>query len=829
MKCRFDEAIGNNCEALMNASGIGQLMNNLIRMNISYNWLKDFIETDLTPEELSAILTDIGLEVESLDVVQRVPGGLEGLVIGEVKTCGQHPNADRLKVTTVDVGGGEPLHIVCGAPNVAAGQRVVVATVGTTVHPISGDPFKINKSKIRGEVSEGMICAEDEIGLGASHEGIMVLAGDAPIGTPAKIYFGLQDDHVYEIGLTPNRADAASHLGVARDVAAFLRSGYRIPDVSAFATADVQPLPVTVEDTLACPRYTSVTISDVQVGESPQWLLERLKAIGVRPINNVVDVTNYVLHELGQPLHAFDADRLAGDRVVVRQAQPNEPFVTLDGVERKLHAEDLMICDAEKPLCIAGVFGGMHSGVTESTTRVFLESAYFNPVSVRKTAKRHGFKTDASFRFERGTDPDMTVLALKRAALLIAELAGGRISTQVADSYPNPVQPFAFDVRYAEIRRLIGKAIPDAQIKDIIEALGITVVNEADGVLNVQVPPYKVDVTREVDIIEEVLRIYGYNNIEIDKKITASLNTSPKPDREVVQNQVADLLIGNGFREILSNSLTKLDYVDDPERAVRILNPLSADLDTLRQNLLFSVLEAVAHNQKRKRPDLRFFEFGNTYRLDGDRYAEYQRLALAITGSRLPEQWNHADKAVSFYDIKAAVDAILRRLSVAGWQEAEAPESHFAYGLSYERGSSVLVSFGAVNQSALDKADVAGEVFYADFDWSAILRAIRKNKITYREVAKYPAVRRDLALLIDDTVTFGALKHIAERTERKLLKDITVFDVYKGGKLPAGKKSYALQFVLQDEEKTLNDKQIDAIVKKLIANFEKEAGAEVRG
>lgn len=797
-------------------------------MNISYNWLKDFIQTDLTPEELSAILTDIGLEVESLDVVQRVPGGLEGLVIGEVKTCDQHPNADRLKVTTVDIGAGEPLRIVCGAPNVAAGQRVVVATVGTTVHPISGDPFKINKSKIRGEVSEGMICAEDEIGLGAAHDGIMVLADDAPIGTPAKTYFGLQDDHVYEIGLTPNRADAASHLGVARDVSAFLRGGYRMPDVSAFMPGGAQPLPVTVEDTAACPRYTSVTLSGVQVGESPQWLQDRLKAIGVRPINSVVDATNYVLHELGQPLHAFDADQLAGDRVIVRQAKPDEPFVTLDGVERKLHSEDLMICDAEKPLCIAGVFGGMHSGVTENTTRIFLESAYFNPVSVRKTAKRHGLKTDASFRFERGTDPDITVLALKRAAVLITELAGGHISTQVSDNYPHPIRPFTFDVRYAEVCRLIGKAIPDAEIKAIIEALGITLVGEANGVLTVQVPPYKVDVTREVDIIEEVLRIYGYNNIEIDRQIKASLNTSPKPDREVVQNQVADLLIGNGFREILSNSLTKLDYADDPALAVRILNPLSADLDTMRQNLLFSVLGAVAYNQKRKHPDLKFFEFGNTYRLDGDGYAERECLALAVTGSRLPEQWNHAGKAVSFYDIKAAVDALLQRLNITGWQEADAPESHFAYGLSYERAGKALVSFGAVNRSALDKADVAGEVYYADFDWGVILRALRKNKITYREVAKYPAVRRDLALLIDDSVTFGMLKRIAERTERKLLRDITVFDVYKGDKLPVGKKSYALHFVLQDEEKTLNDKQIDAIVKKLIANFEKEAGAEVR-
>ncbi|MGV3761733.1 phenylalanine--tRNA ligase subunit beta [Parapedobacter sp.] len=797
-------------------------------MNISYTWLKDFIQTDLTPTELSAILTDIGLEVESLDVVERVPGGLEGLVIGEVKTCSQHPNADRLKVTTVDIGADEPLHIVCGAPNVAAGQRVVVATVGTTVHPINGEPFKINKSKIRGEASEGMICAEDEIGLGAGHDGIMVLDASAPIGTPASTFFGLQDDYVFEIGLTPNRADAASHLGVARDVAAFLRSGYRMPDVSAFAAERAQPLPVTVEDTVACPRYTSLTISGVQVGESPKWLRERLIAIGVRPINNVVDVTNYVLHELGQPLHAFDADRLAGDKVIVRHAKADESFVTLDGVARKLHPEDLMICDAEKPLCIAGVFGGMDSGVTESTTRVFLESAYFNPVSVRKTSKRHGLKTDASFRFERGTDPEITVLALKRAALLITEFAGGQISTAVSDHYPNPAQPFTFDVRFDGIRRLVGKAIPDGEIKTIIEALGIAVVAETDGVLTVQVPRYKVDVTREVDMVEEVLRIYGYNNIEIGRQIKASLNTSPKPDKEVVQNQVADLLIGNGFREILSNSLTKFDYADEPERAVRILNPLSTDLDTLRQSLLFSMLEAMAYNQKRKHADLKFYEFGHTYRLDGEGYRERQHLAVAVTGNRLPQQWNHAGKPVSFYDIKAAVDAILRRLNISGWQESDVPASHYDYGVSYERGGNVLVSFGAVSRPILAKADVAGDVYYADFDWGAILKAIRKNKITYREVAKYPAVQRDLSLLVDTDVTFGMLKRIAERTERKLIKAISVFDVYKGDKLPVGKKSYALHFVLQDDEKTLADKQIDAIVKKLIANFEKEAGAAVR-
>jgi len=797
-------------------------------MKISYNWLKDFIQTDKTAEALSAILTDIGLEVESLEVVQSLPGGLEGLVIGEVKTCEPHPNADRLRITTVDVGGEALLPIVCGAPNVAAGQRVVVATVGTTVYPTTGEPFKISKSKIRGEVSEGMICAEDEIGLGGSHAGIMVLAEDAPVGTAAKDYFEVHDDFVFEIGLTPNRADAASHLGVARDVAAYLRGGYELPDISGFAPGDADALPVSVVDAMACPRYSSLSIQGVQVGESPQWLSDRLKAIGVRPINNVVDVTNYVLHELGQPLHAFDAGKLSGGQVVVRRACQGEPFVTLDGVERTLHEEDLMICDAEKPLCIAGVFGGMHSGVTDTTTAVFLESAYFHPVSIRKTAKRHGLNTDASFRFERGTDPDITVFALKRAAQLIVEVAGGHVSTAISDDYPVPVLPFTFDVRYAAVQRLIGKAIPEAEIKAIIEALGITVLSESNGTLNVQVPPYKVDVTREVDIIEEVLRIYGYNRIEIKRQIKASLNTSPKPDKEVVQNQVADLLIGNGFREILSNSLTKSAYLDDADTAVRILNPLSADLEVMRQNLLFSALEAIAYNQKRKQVDLKLFEFGTAYRSENDAFVETQHLSLAIAGKQVAQQWNQAAKPVTFYHIKAVVDALLQRLGITGLQETDAPEIHYQYGLSYERNGRALVSFGAVRQSLLQQVDVDGEVFYADFDWGLIGKAIRKNKITYREVSKFPAVRRDLSLLLDNDVTFGQLKAIAEKSERKLLKRVQVFDVYKGDKLPAGKKSYALQFVLQDEEKTLNDKQIDAIVKKLIYNFEKETGAEVR-
>ncbi|WP_134090620.1 phenylalanine--tRNA ligase subunit beta [Olivibacter sp. XZL3] len=797
-------------------------------MKISYSWLKQFISTDKNPNELSQILTDIGLEVEGIEEIQSVPGGLEGLVIGEVKTCEQHPNADRLRVTTVDVGSVDLLQIVCGAPNVAGGQKVVVATVGTTVYPLKGAPFKINKSKIRGEVSEGMICAEDEIGLGTSHEGIMVLPAEAPIGASAKDFFQIKEDYCLEIGLTPNRADAASHLGVARDLAAYLRQEILIPNVGSFVEGAGQLVSVTVDNKDACKRYSSLSISGVKVAASPEWLQEKLKAIGVRPINNIVDVTNYVLHELGQPLHAFDADTIKGNHIIVRNAQEGEPFVTLDEVERKLSAQDLMICDEEKPLCIAGVFGGLNSGVTETTVNVFLESAYFDAVSVRKSSKRHNLKTDASFRFERGTDPDITVYALKRAALLILEVAGGQISSEISDLYPEPVKPFVFEINTSNVRRLIGKDISDEEIIDIIKALGIHVQEKGSGVWQVAVPPYRVDVTREVDIIEEVLRIYGYNNIEMKQQIKASLNTSAKPDKEVIQNLVAEMLIANGFIEVLSNSLTKLDYVNNENTAVKILNPLSSDLDVMRQNLLFSALEAVAYNQKRRNANLKLFEFGKTYHIIDGVYEEEQQLSLAITGAQQAPQWNQNAQPVSFYHIKAAVDALVKRLNIRDLKMEEVEGSHFSYGLQYVKGQKVFVKFGAVSTDALKKADVNGSVYYAVFSWDVLLKAIRKNKITYKEVAKFPAVKRDLSLLIDQQVSFATLKNIAERTERKLLKSVNVFDVYVGDKLPPNKKSYALSFELQDEGKTLTDKQIDSVIQKLILNFEKEVGAEIR-
>ncbi|MBD1394858.1 phenylalanine--tRNA ligase subunit beta [Mucilaginibacter glaciei] len=798
-------------------------------MKISYNWLKEFIETDKSPEELSKILTGTGLEVESLEKVQAIPGGLEGLIIGYVQDCIDHPNSDHLHITKVDVGGVEPLQIVCGAHNVAAGQKVVVATVGTMIYPTVGEPFKINKSKIRGEVSEGMICAEDEIGLGTDHAGIMVLDADTAVGTLAKDYFKLNDDYMYEIGLTPNRADAASHLGTARDIAAFLKLGIKKPDVSAFKVDNTaSKIEVVVENEQSAPRYSGLTITGVEVKDSPAWLKERLAVIGVRSINNVVDVTNYVLHELGQPLHAFDAAAITGNKVIVKNVTEGTVFKTLDDVERKLHADDLMICNADEPMCIAGVFGGAKSGVSESTTSIFLESAYFNSVAVRKTSKRFGLKTDASFRFERGTDPDMTVFALKRAALLIQEVAGGKVSTDIFDHYPAPIAPFEVEVSYKNIDRLIGKAIGNDTIKGIITALDIAIVNETAEGLSLKVPPYRVDVTREVDVVEEILRIYGYNNIEIPVQIRASLNTSNRPERDTVQNAISDLLTANGFNEIMGNSLTKSSYSDDIEHAVKILNPLSSDLDVMRQSMLFSGLEAVAYNQNRRVADLKLYEFGKIYSFVDEKYVEAQRFSIFLTGANTGEQWNRKQTAASFYNLKAIVDGILKKLNVTDFTVEDTAANNLAYGLQYLRGNKVLVALGSVAPAALKKVDVDKEVFYADFNFDLVLNLVRKNAIIYQEVSKFPAVRRDLSMLIDKAITFGQLKQIATRTDKKLLKEVNVFDVYQGDKLPAGKKSYALSFVLQDTEKTLTDKAIDALMQKLIYNLGKEAGAEIR-
>jgi phenylalanyl-tRNA synthetase beta chain len=799
-------------------------------MKISYNWLKDFIETDKTPEEISKILTGTGLEVESMEKVQPIAGGLEGLVIGYVKECGQHPNADRLRVTKVDAGTGGDLQIVCGAPNVAAGQKVVVAVAGTTVHPTSGEPFKINKSKIRGEASEGMICAEDEIGLGADHGGIMVLADDATVGGLAKDYFKIKDDYLYEIGLTPNRADAASHLGTARDIAAFLKLVVTRPDVSAFKVDDHSlPIKVIVENEQAAPRYAGVTISGLEVKESPKWLKERLAVIGVRSINNIVDVTNYVLHDLGQPLHAFDARAITGGTVLVKNCAEGTLFKTLDEVERKLSADDLMICNgAGEPMCIAGVFGGAGSGVKADTTSIFLESAYFNAVSVRKTSKRHGLKTDASFRFERGTDPDMPVFALMRAALLIQEVAGGKISSEISDHYPNPVAPFAIDVTYKNIDRLIGKAIPHGEIKEILAGLEIKTTGETGEGLSLLVPPYRVDITREVDVVEEILRIYGYNNIEIPTQVRASLNNSMRPEKDAVQSQLSDLLTANGFNEIMSNSLTKSAYSSDPDKAVKILNPLSSDLDVMRQTMLYSGLEAIAYNQNHRSVDLKIYEFGKVYWVEEEKYTETQRLSIFISGAASGEQWNKKASPVSFYNLKSVVDGLLGKLNITDVAVEDAVSDAFAYGLQYKLNTKAVVALGAVAGSALKKADAGGEVFYADFNFDLLLKAARKNQVVFKDISKFPAVRRDLSMLIDQSVTFAQLELIARKAERKLLQNVNVFDVYQGDKLPAGKKSYALSFVLQDDEKTLTDKAIDTTIQKIIYNLGKEAGAEIR-
>jgi phenylalanyl-tRNA synthetase beta chain len=798
-------------------------------MKISYNWLSEFIELDRPPAEVSLILTNIGLEVESLENVQPVEGGLEGLVIGLVKSCRQHPNADRLHITTVTVGGETDLQIVCGAPNVAAGQKVVVAVPGTTLYPKGAEPFRILKSKIRGEISEGMLCAEDEIGMGTGHTGIIVLDDSAVPGTPVKDWFGLQDDYVFEIGLTPNRADAASHLGVARDLAAFFRKPVKSADNHVFADfSDDLPIPVVVENGQACPRYSSLSIRGVKVSESPGWLKERLLVIGVRPINNIVDVTNYVLHGLGQPLHAFDAGKIKGGKVVVKNCAANTRFTTLDGVERRLSEEDLMICNAEEPMCIAGVFGGLESGITEETVDVFLESAYFDAVSVRKTSRRHGIKTDASFRFERGTDPEMTVFALKTAAQLIVEVAGGRIVSEISDFYPSPKAHVTIPLSYRNVNRLIGKVIPVSEIREIIRAGGIRILSENEEGLLVSVPPYKVDVTREVDVIEEILRMYGYNNIELRSQIRASLNYSPKPDPERVRSQAADFLSSNGFFEILTNSLTSSDFSIDRDTAVSILNPLSNELDTMRQTLLFSGLEVIAFNQKRKVPDLKIYEFGKVYRTKGEGYSEGSRLSLFLSGSKFAEQWNTIKGGQSFYNMKSAVDALLRRFAIGGLTVTDAADDTLAYGIAYRKNDKELAVLGEVSRNVLKTMDIDGEVFYAAINWDLLLKILEKNKITYQEVSRFPAVRRDLSILVDRDVTFAGLEKIARQTEKNLLKEIAIFDVYQGKNLGSGKKSYALSFILQDDEKTLTDKQIDMVMQKLIVNFGREAGAEVR-
>lgn len=815
-------------------------------MKISYNWLKNYINTDLSAEEVSRILTDTGLEVEGIEHFESVKGGLEGLVIGQVTSCEKHPNADKLTVTTVDVGNGTELPIVCGAPNVSEGQKVVVATEDTTLY-FGDEKIKIKKTKMRGEASEGMICAEDEIGLGTSHDGIMVLDNSAKIGIPAKEYFNIETDTVFEIGLTPNRIDGASHIGTARDLAAYLSQTKKTelikPSVDNFKVDNNNlPIEIIVEDKEACPRYTGVTVTNVNVKISPEWLQNRLKAIGLKPINNLVDISNFVLHETGQPLHFFDADIIEGNKVIIKTLPRGTLFTTLDEEKRELSSDDLMICDEKNGMCIAGVFGGIKSGVTENTKNVFIESAHFNSVYVRKTAKRHDLHTDASFRFERGSDPNITVYALKRAALLMKEIAGGEISSEIVDIYPDPVADYKVDLTFKNLKRLIGKEIEKEKVKNILESLDIKIVKEDDEKLSLEVPTYRVDVLREADVIEEVLRIYGYNNVEISEHVNSSLSYSPKPDKEKIQNTISDILSAKGFNEIMCNSLTKADYYNNlesykPANLVKIFNPLSIDLNVMRQTLLFGGLESIMYNQNRRNPDLKLYEFGNCYYLKNSesenllkKYNEEQHLAIFITGNKTEENWITKVEPTSFFLLKTYVENILEKLGfdLNQLESEEVSSDIFAEGLSYQYNKNQLVNFGILNKKLIKAFDIDTRVYFAEFYWDSVLKLSAKNSIRYTEIPKYPEVRRDLALLLNKEVKFADIKELAYKSERKFLKKVSLFDVFEGEKLGVNKKSYAVSFILQDENKTLTDKQIDKIMNSFIRVFEKELGAQIR-
>lgn len=820
-------------------------------MNISYNWLKEYLDFDLQPDEVAAALTSIGLETGGVEEVQTIKGGLEGLVIGEVLTCEDHPNSDHLHITTVNVGGEAPLQIVCGAPNVAAGQKVVVAVNGTKLY--DGDQcFTIKKSKIRGVESNGMICAEDEIGIGTDHSGIIVLPSDAIVGTLAKDYYNVKSDYVLEVDITPNRVDATSHYGVARDLAAYLKqagkpAALRLPSVEAFKIDDETPaIEVVVENEEACLRYSGVTIKGVTVKESPEWLQNRLRVIGLRPINNVVDVTNFILHELGQPLHSFDAAKIKGNKVVVKAVEAGTKFVTLDGVERTLTDRDLMICNTEEPMCIGGVFGGLDSGVTEQTTDVFLESACFHPTWIRKTARRFGLNTDASFRFERGLDPNNTIYVLKRAALLIQELAGGKITGAIQDVYPKVVEPYRVEVSYAKINSLIGKEIPVETVKSIVDSLEMKIESETAEGLCLRVPVYRIDVQRDVDVIEDILRIYGYNNVEFNEEVKACLSYQTPTDHSYkMQNLISEQLCGCGFNEIMNNSLTRSAYYSDltvyPEKnCVRLMNPLSADLNVMRQTLLFGGLESAEHNMKRRRGNIRFYEFGNCYQYDETKkkegetlagFSEDYRLGIWLAGNRVENSWAHPNEKTTVYELKAYVENVLSRLglNLGKLVFGVLTDDIYSAGLSITTQSGRrLGSLGIVSKKILKAMDIDVEVYFAELSWTALMKETKKNKVTYTEISKFPAVKRDLALLLDKSVAFADIEKIAGESERKLLKSVTLFDVYEGKNLPAGKKSYAVSFYLQDDNKTLNDKQIDAIMKKIQTNLEQKLGAQLR-
>ena len=806
-------------------------------MKISVNWLRDFIDLLDSAEAIADKLTLSGLEVEGIERYDQITGGLAGLVVGEVRSVRPHPHADRLQLTTVDVGEEQPLPIVCGAPNVAVGQRVVVATVGTTLHPTQGEAFTIKKAKIRGEESRGMICAEDEIGLSTGHDGIMVLNTDVPNGTPAADYFRPASDAVLEIGLTPNRADAASHLGVARDLKALYRKPLSLPSVDAFRVDNHhRPIRVTVENIEACPRYCGVTLSGVQVQDSPDWLKGRLKAIGLSPINNVVDATNYVMHELGQPLHAFDADAIIGDEVIVRTLPAGSEFTTLDGKKRKLQADDLMICNAEGGMCIAGVFGGIASGVKASTKNIFLESAYFAPEYIRRTAQHHSLKTDASFRYERGTDPNVTVFALKRAILLIQEVAGGQVSSDVVDEFPNPIAPFRVAVKYAHVDRLIGKVIDRSGIKTILTELDISINEENEEGLVVSVPSYRVDVQREADVIEEILRVHGYDQVPTAAHLKADyLASFPELDGTALRAKVSEMLVGRGFYEIITNSLTKPAYAQalhQADRSVVIVNALSEDLSVMRQSLLFSGLEVIAHNVNRQQKNLKLFEFGTTYQKREDKYVETNELAIFMTGRAQSESWMNPEEPVSFHHLSSLIRKIFNRFDI------DAPSQHMAelpgldYGLQYVFQHEVLANVGLVSGSVANLAGVQQPVFYAIVSWPSLLAHVRsasqKERLVYQPISKFPEVRRDLSLVLDEQVPFSQVEEIAKQASNQLVRQINVFDIYEGEQLAKGKKAYALSFTLQDQEKTLTDTLIEKTMNKLMSTLERELNATIR-
>ena len=820
-------------------------------MNISFNWLKRYLDTDITAERMAEILTELGLEVEEFEKIETIKGGLNGVVVGEVLTCEDHPDSDHLHITTVDVGAEAPLQIVCGAANCRKGLKVMCATVGAVLYPIDSDEeFKIKRSKIRGVESLGMLCAEDELGIGRNHEGIMELPEDAVVGTPAKEYLHIADDYLIGIGLTPNRVDAASHIGVARDLAAYLKSRgeraeYKLPSVEGFKVNDTsRTIEVEVVNSEAAPRYAGITVSGCKIAPSPEWMQNELRAAGINPKNNLVDITNYVLFELGQPLHAFDADKIEGGKVVVRSAVEGEKFVTLDGVERTLTANDLMICSAERPMCIAGVYGGQDSGISDETVNVFIESAYFHPVWVRKTAKRFGINTDASFRFERGVDPNIQVFALKRAAMLMQELAGGKITSEIIDINPNPAKHFEFEFSLDRARKLIGKDIPEDTILTILGNLEVEVRGREGDVLQVAVPPYRVDVQREADLIEDVLRVYGYNNVEISDHVNSTLSYAPKPDKSRLQNMASDYLSANGFTEIMSNSLTKSSYYEGcssypAERCVRILNPLSQDLNVMRQTLLFNALEAVELNVNRRNGNLKMYEVGNCYAYAAEKaseentlakYEESFRIGITVTGLATQLSWNSKAETSSFFTLRAAVERLLKRFGVDIYSlQCESLESDlYADAIVFKQGPKEVLRMGVVSPIVRKKFDIKQEVYFAEIDFDQLIKMTKKAKVQFKELSKFPEVKRDLALLVNKGVTFSQLRSIAFATEKKLLKSVSLFDVYEGDKLPEGKKSYALSFILEDKNQTLTDKQIERTMANIQAQLEQKCGAEVR-